>query len=96
MIFSFQQNRLQHFIANLTSNFVKRLKHEKRPMKSWEPRIPASHHLTDEEITTFVKCIKPCIMLSMFSKSGCYDASVAFKYLAVLRPELIVPQILER
>lgn len=76
--------------------FVKRLKRERHTTRTWEPATPSTHKLTDDDITAFVKCLKPCVMLSMFSKTGCYDAAVALKNLAILRPELIIPPILER
>lgn len=88
--------RLQQFIAKLTDAFIRRLKCERRPVKTWETPIPASHKLTEDDITAFVQCIKPCVMLAMFSKNGCYDAAMALKNLAILRPELTVPTVLER
>lgn len=32
----------------------------------------------------------------MFSRAGAYEASIAFHQLAQLRPELVIPPILER
>ncbi|GAB6022437.1 hypothetical protein CHUAL_006550 [Chamberlinius hualienensis] len=88
--------RLQQFLARLSEAFVRRLRFERRLYKTWAPEIPSSHRLTDENITEFVNCMKPCVLLSMFAKSSCVDAGIALKHLACLRPELIIPAVLER
>lgn len=58
--------------------------------------IPESHKLTDAEITGFVEGMKSTVFLSMFSKYGSQDSAVALRHLSTMRPELIVPPLLEK
>jgi proteasome activator subunit 4 len=57
--------------------------------------IPASHKLSDAEITKFVESMKSTVFTCMFSKYGSQDSAVALRHLSTLRPELIVPTLLE-
>lgn len=38
----------------------------------------------------------PVALLAMFSRAGAYEASIAFHQLAQLKPELVIPPLLER
>lgn len=67
-----------------------------RYKKTWLPPVPESHKLTNEEITDFVENMRPIILLAMFSKTGSHDSAAAIKNLAVLRPEIIIPPLLDR
>ena len=61
----------------------------------WKP-IPETHKLTENDITRFVESMKTTLFTSMFSKYGSADAAVALKHLSTMRPELIVPPLLEK
>lgn len=44
----------------------------------------------------FVLSIKPVAMAAMFGKLGGIDAGQALQYLATMRPNMIIPDVLER
>ncbi len=67
-----------------------------RHKKTWVSPIPESHKLTDSEITEFVESMKPVVFLAMFSKTGSYDSAVAIDQLAQMRPEKVIPTLLEK
>ena len=72
---------------------------ERHPEEHWDQRknpIPESHRLTDDEITRFVLSMKPIVFLAMFSKVGSQDSAIAMDQLAQLKPELIIPPLLEQ
>lgn len=58
--------------------------------------IPDSHKLTDMHVTQFVESMKSTVFTSMFGKFGSQDSAVALRHLSTLRPELIVPPLLEK
>ena len=68
---------------------------ERHKPDSWELKIPDTARITDEEITSFVENIKPVILLAMFSKKNTHEVVHAFRQLAMLRPELIIPPLLD-
>lgn len=69
---------------------------ERYKKPSWETPILETHKLTDAEISTFVASMKPVVFTAMFSKYGSHDSAVALRHLANMRPELIVPTLLEK
>lgn len=82
-------------MSKLTHMFVRRVYRE-RFKKTWAPDVPDSHKLTDDHITAFVKCLKPIVLLAMFSKHGPSEAASTLQKLAALRPEIVIPPLLER
>ena len=59
--------------------------------------IPAeSHRLTEDDITDFVNCLKEYVLISIFNKNYDEEAAEACQYLSILRPEIIVPTIIEK
>ena len=66
-----------------------------RYIKTWVPPVPESSQLTDAEITQFVTGMTTVASLAMFNKGGSSDSSAAMQFLAMLRPEIIVPRILD-
>lgn len=88
--------RLTNLLVSFPKIFIKRLHRERVALKSWKTPIPDSHKLTDEDVTRFVKSMQPVVFMAMFSKFGSHDASVALKHLASMRPEIIVPPLLEK
>ena len=49
----------------------------------------------DDEITLFVNSLKPVALLAMFGKLGSHDAINTVRQLSLLRPEIIIPPLLE-
>ena len=66
-----------------------------RYLKTWVPPVPESSQLSDADITQFVTGMTTVTSLAMFNKTGSSDSSAAMQYLAMLRPEIIVPPILD-
>nr|UCK81620.1 proteasome activator complex subunit 4 [Arenicola marina] len=87
--------RLMKLIFKLPHSLIRRL-HRERHKKTWEPAVPESRHLTDAEVTTFVLSMKPVVFLAMFCKIGSHDSAAAIQHLAALRPEIIIPPLLDK
>lgn len=88
--------RLQRLLHKLPTALVKRLNRERYPQRTWETPIPENYKLTDKEITEFVKSMNHVVLLSMFSKGGSSDCALALQNLSILRPEIVIPPVLER
>lgn len=88
--------KLQQFLYKLPACYVKRLYRERFKKNIWSKRLPESHKLTDEQTTKFVNAIMPVVLTSMFNQAGLSSAVLAFRDLSVLRPELVVPPLLDR
>ncbi|KAK8767206.1 hypothetical protein V5799_006012 [Amblyomma americanum] len=88
--------KLQRILYKLPAEVVRRIHRERHKPPSWEPVPPESHRLTDAEVTTFVESVQPVVLLSMFSKGGSSGAAVALQDLSLLRPELVIPPVIER
>ncbi|XP_065305913.2 proteasome activator complex subunit 4A-like [Dermacentor albipictus] len=88
--------KLQRVLYKLPAEVVRRLHKERYRPPTWEPIPPESHRLTDAEVTSFVESVQPVVLLSMFSKGGSSGAAVALQDLALLRPELVIPPVIER
>lgn len=63
---------------------------------SWELGVEPKKKLTEDEITAFVRCVQTPAMLAMFSHTGSHDAGVVFHRLSLLRPEIVIPPLLEQ
>ncbi|KAL3232022.1 hypothetical protein MRX96_023105 [Rhipicephalus microplus] len=88
--------KLQRVLYKLPADVVRRLHKERYRPPSWEPIPPESHRLTDADVTAFVESVQPVVLLSMFSKGGSSGAAVALQDLALLRPELVIPPVIDR
>ncbi|XP_039282651.1 proteasome activator complex subunit 4 isoform X2 [Nilaparvata lugens] len=88
-------SRLKDLLCKLAHNFFQRVHRERYKKPTWETPVPAEKKLTDKDITDFVECMKPALMTAMFSKWGFNDIGLAMKNMASLRPELIIPPIIE-
>jgi len=62
----------------------------------WRPQVPASSHLTEDDIDKFVDCMLPSLQQAMFAKAHFVTAAVAMQNLALLRPERVLPDLLEK
>ena len=69
---------------------------EKFSKPDWRPQIPASTHLTENDIDKFLDCMLPSLQQAMFAKAHFVTAAVAMQNLALLRPERVLPDLLEK
>uniref|UniRef100_A0A3B3B675 Proteasome activator subunit 4a n=1 Tax=Oryzias melastigma TaxID=30732 RepID=A0A3B3B675_ORYME len=88
--------KLMKLLQRLPASVVRRLHRERYRKPSWLTPIPESHKLTEEDITEFVKSMMQPVLLAMFSKTGSLDAAQALQNLALMRPELVIPPVLEK
>lgn len=88
--------KLMKLLQRLPASVVKRLHRERYRTPTWLTPIPESHLLSEQDITDFVESMKQPVLLSMFSKTGSLDAAQALQNLALLRPELVIPPVLEK
>lgn len=90
------QMKLMKLLQRLPASVVKRLHRERYRTPTWLTPVPESHHLSEQDITDFVESMKEPVLLAMFSKTGSLDAAQALQNLALLRPELVIPPVLEK
>ncbi|RXM29311.1 Proteasome activator complex subunit 4 [Acipenser ruthenus] len=88
--------KLMKLVQRLPASVVRRLHRERYKKKTWLTPVPDSHKLTDQDITDFVESMKQPVLLAMFSKTGSLDAAQALQNLALMRPELVIPPVLEK
>lgn len=83
-------------LQRLPASVVRRLHRERYKKPCWITPILFSHRLTDDNITEFVESMKQPVLMAMFSKTGSMDAAQALQNLALMRPELVIPPVLEK
>ncbi|XP_053094465.1 proteasome activator complex subunit 4B isoform X1 [Pangasianodon hypophthalmus] len=88
--------KLMKLLQRLPASVVRRLHRERYKKPCWITPIPSSHSLTDDNITEFVESLKQPVLMAMFSKTGSMDAAQALQNLALMRPELVIPPVLEK
>ncbi|KAK1171117.1 proteasome activator complex subunit 4-like [Acipenser oxyrinchus oxyrinchus] len=88
--------KLMKLVQRLPASVVRRLHRERYKKQTWLTPVPDSHKLTDQDITDFVESMKQPVLLAMFSKTGSLDAAQALQNLALMRPELVIPPLLEK
>jgi len=88
--------RLLKFLCQLTDNFIKRLHRERYRKPNWMPKPPEHARLKDSDVERFVVILKPVAMLAVYSKSGSFDAAASLQNLALIKPDLILPSLIER
>lgn len=69
---------------------------EKDTKPVWFSTVPDHAKLTDSDIDVFVNCLLPAVRMAMFSKAGTLDAAITLHNLALLRPEVVLPDLLNR
>lgn len=69
---------------------------ERKANPIWYFVPPENYRLTEQNITDFVNCVKECAFIAIFTKAQLKEAAKACQYLSMLRPELIVPPIVEK
>eukprot|EP00064_Thunnus_orientalis_P007411 superscaffoldBa00000821_g7431 len=88
--------KLMKLLQRLPASVVRRLHRERYRKPTWLTPIPDSHKLTEDDITDFVESMMQPVLLAMFSKTGSLDAAQALQNLALMRPELVIPPVLEK
>ncbi|XP_008209740.1 proteasome activator complex subunit 4 [Nasonia vitripennis] len=92
--------KLGELFVNISYFVVLRINRERYQNNSnkpnWKIPIPDSHKLTDAEIDAFVESMMPIAMLGIFNKRYTQLFYDALKYLADMRPNLVIPSILEK
>nr|DBA27145.1 TPA: hypothetical protein GDO54_011320 [Pyxicephalus adspersus] len=89
-------SKLMKLLQRLPCSVVRRLHRERYKKPSWLTPVPDSHKLSDQDVTDFVESIMQPVLLAMFSKTGSLEAAQALQNLALMRPELVIPPVLER
>jgi proteasome activator subunit 4 len=92
----FHTKKLLKFLEQLTTSFILRLKKERYTKPSWIPVPPKEYHLTEDDIDSFVQPLLPILWLSIFNKLSAVEASISVQNLALLRPALIFPPLMEK
>ena len=88
--------KLSSTLMFLPVGIVARLQLEIFRPKDWMPEIPREACLTDSTIRRFVRAFKPLAFLNLFGKSASDEAVEAIKNLALLAPDEIFPDLLEK
>ncbi|XP_011068182.1 PREDICTED: proteasome activator complex subunit 4B-like [Acromyrmex echinatior] len=88
--------KLKELLVKLPYHFIIRLHVERYTKPTWETPIPDNYKLTDPDVDAFVKSILPVAMTAMFNKFCINDACQALQYLATMRPNLVIPDMLDR
>uniref|UniRef100_A0A3B4B7D3 Proteasome activator Blm10 middle HEAT repeats region domain-containing protein n=1 Tax=Periophthalmus magnuspinnatus TaxID=409849 RepID=A0A3B4B7D3_9GOBI len=88
--------KLMKLLHRLPASVVRRLHRERYRKPTWLTPVPDSHKLTEQDITEFVNSMMEPVLLAMFSKTGSLDAAKALQNLALMRPELVIPPVLEK
>ncbi|XP_060826320.1 proteasome activator complex subunit 4-like isoform X1 [Bombus pascuorum] len=89
-------NILKEILMKLSFYFITRLHKERYAEPTWETPIPEEYKLTDNHVDAFVKSMLPVTMASIFNKLSVNHASQALQYLATMRPNLVIPYVLDR
>ncbi|KAE8600768.1 hypothetical protein XENTR_v10013403 [Xenopus tropicalis] len=88
--------KLMKLLQRLPCCIIRRLHRERYKKPSWLTPVPETHRLTDQDVTDFVESIMQPVLLAMFSKTGSLEAAQALQNLALMRPELVIPPVLEK
>lgn len=87
---------ISEFLLWTIKLFHERLISERYKQHPWRRQVADEYKLRDEDVTEFIEIFKPVALQAMFSRLSFIDVGKIFKGLADLRPELIVPDIIER
>ncbi|XP_044747476.1 proteasome activator complex subunit 4-like [Coccinella septempunctata] len=89
-------SRLKELLSKLSVQFAHRIYIERYRPKCWGKEVPEDFKLSDADIDRFVNILKPCLDTAMFSRRVSNDVNFALLYLSALRPNLVIPMILEK
>lgn len=87
---------ISEIVAQLPKYMFDRLIAERYKPHPWKKPIPEEHRLTDECLTKFVESMKPIAFQAMYSRMNPHEVGKIFKHLADLRPEMIIPEVIDR
>uniref|UniRef100_A0A1B6EFE2 Proteasome activator complex subunit 4 C-terminal domain-containing protein n=1 Tax=Clastoptera arizonana TaxID=38151 RepID=A0A1B6EFE2_9HEMI len=87
--------RIKDSLLKITHQFIKRLQRERYKELTWQAPTPDNFKLTEDDITNFVQCMKPAVMAAYMSKVES-NIHQAIHYLAILRPNIIIPPIIDK
>ena len=89
--------KLCEFLLKLVQQFVTKIYKERYSKKvHWGTQISEDKKITDEEITRFVKIVMPVVLHGMYFRANLDVYGKILQNLAFLRPELVIPPVLER
>jgi len=88
--------KLTEFMAKISDAFIKRVRRERYKKPAWGLVPPQELTLSDSDITDFVLSVQPIVYHAMWSRWGFLDAGSTLSCLATMRPELILPTLVER
>lgn len=88
--------KLRELLRVLSFSFIQRIHGERYKTPSWEFNVPDDYKLTDADIDRFVNIMKPCVEQAVFSRVNSQDISLTLQYLASIRPNIIIPMVLEK
>ena len=88
--------KLQQLLFKLPATFISRLHRERYKKPSWRTPVPESYKLTEKDVNEFVNSIVNVVMISMFSRFGSAESATALQSLSLLRPETVIPPVLEK
>ncbi|KAE8212365.1 hypothetical protein CF327_g3970 [Tilletia walkeri] len=91
------QLRMSSFLSNLTWQVLRRIRKE-RKSKGKFCKTPVQYRITEAIETEFVLSLRTVCLLSMFSKDPITRSKThgALKHMALMKPDLILPAVLER
>lgn len=87
---------ISEIVVQLPKYLFDRLVYERYKPHPWKKRTPEEHRLTENCLTLFVESYKPIALQAMYSRMSAIDTGKIFKHLADLRPELIIPDVIDR
>lgn len=88
--------KLRELFRKLPFFFIQRLHKERYKKATWETPVPDSHKITEAEIDQFVEIMKPIVVHAIYSRQGVSDVSQALQHLATIRPNVIIPLVLDK
>ncbi|CAF3998522.1 unnamed protein product, partial [Adineta steineri] len=91
----YHPSNMGKFQKNLVE-FLLKLTTERKAHPVWFFTPLSTHRLTEDNITDFVNCLKEYVFISIFNQDYMETAVEACHYLSILRPELIIPSIIEK
>ncbi|XP_066249765.1 proteasome activator complex subunit 4B-like [Euwallacea similis] len=88
--------KLRELLKKLAYFFVQRVHWERFKNPSWDNNVPEHFKFTDQDIDRFVNILKTCVEPAMFCRMGSQDICLALSDLASLRPNLVIPGLLDK
>ena len=69
---------------------------ERYAKEKWGYIVPQEKKLTNEEVTAFVTSLQPILSHVVYNKAGFSEIASVLQNLATVRPELVIPPLIER